>query len=159
MWAAAAIYRNGSASLVAVMFGGYRPSDDAGLKCHFSPRHVLHQCMKKRIALAILAAALLVSAVGCELYTGISVTWTIDTYQQIGTTTRVTYTVQNVGQVDLAGVNLEIGVDNGSFYQTAWTASFSLGKGQVLHGSIDIVTGTIVPVGATVLSIDMDKPA
>jgi hypothetical protein len=115
--------------------------------------------MKKRIALAILAAALLASAVGCQLYTGINITWTIDTYQQIGTTTRVTYTVQNLGQFDLTGVNLEIGVDNGSFYQTAWTADFSLSKNQVVHGTLDILTGNITPVGVTVFSIDMNKPA
>jgi len=115
--------------------------------------------MKRRIALSILAVALLAFAVGCDLYTGISVTWTIDTYQQIGTITRVTYTVQNVGQYDLTGVNLEIGVDNGLYYQTAWTADFSLSKNQVLHGTLDIVTGAITPVGVTVFGVDMDKPA
>ena len=124
----------------------------------FSPGRV-SLIMKRKIALAILAAALLAAAVGCDLYTGISVTWTIDTYQQIGTITRVTYTVQNMGQYDLTGANLEIGVDSGAFYQTAWTADFSLNKGQVLHGTLDIVTGAITPVGVTVFGIDMDNPA
>jgi hypothetical protein len=113
-----------------------------------------------RIALSILAVALLAFAVGCDLYTGISVTWNVDSYMQMGTITRVNYTVQNVGQYDLTGVNLEVGVDTGSgFYYTAWTATFSLAKNQVLHGSIDVPTGGLVPLGATILGVDTDKPA
>lgn len=116
--------------------------------------------MKKRIALSILAVALLAFAVGCDLYTGISVTWSVNSYSVSASPVHVTYTVHNVGQYDLTGVNLEIGVDTGAgFYYTAWTADFSLAKGQTLTGSIDVPTNSALPLGATVLSIDMDKPA
>ncbi len=116
--------------------------------------------MKKRIALIILSAALLVAAAGCELYTGISVSWNIESYAVTGSPVRVTYTVQNVGQFDLQGVNLQIGVDtNAGYYHTAWTSSFSLAKGEFRRATIDVPTDGYAPVGATVLSIDMDKPS
>jgi hypothetical protein len=69
--------------------------------------------------------------------------------------------VQNVGKIDLAGVNLRIGVDvnNDLTYPVrAWTLDFSLNQNQTIHSSIDIYTG-ILPIGwATVLSVDMDNP-
>jgi len=116
--------------------------------------------MKRKIALSILAVTLLAFAVGCDLYTGISVTWNIDSVVSSGpSTARVTYTVQNVGQYDLTGVNLEFGVDTGAgFYHTAWTADFSLNKGDVQHRTIDVPTDGFAPVGAVVLSVDMDNP-
>ena len=117
--------------------------------------------MKKRIALCVLALALLAAAVGCDLYTGITVSWSVDTYTATPTSpVHVTYTVQNVGQYDLTGVNLQIGVDTGTgYYYTAWTSGFSLNKGEVRHGSIDIVTNALPAVGAAVLAVDMDSPS
>ena len=116
--------------------------------------------MKKRIALSILALGLLVAAVGCELYTGITVNWSVDGYTTTGSPVNVTYTVQNSGQYDLTGVNLEIGVDTGTgYYYTAWTPSFSLNKGEIKHGSLNIVTNNAVAIGAAVLSVDMDSPS
>jgi hypothetical protein len=116
--------------------------------------------MKKRIALFVLAAALLAAVVGCDLYTGISVNWNIDTFSTPGSPVHVTYTVQNVGQYDLSGVNLQIGVDTGGgFYYTNWTSSFSLNKGEIRHGSVDVVTNAAPVAEVTVLAIDMDKPA
>jgi len=115
--------------------------------------------MKRRIALFVAAAALLAAAAGCELYTGINVGWNVDSVAPNGGTARVAYTVQNLGQYDLTGVNLQIGVDtNAGFYYTAWTSDFSLAKGQVVHRTIDVPTNGLPPVGATVLAIDMDKP-
>jgi hypothetical protein len=115
--------------------------------------------MKRRIALSVFALALLAFAVGCDLYTGISVNWNIDTYSSPGSPVHVTYTVQNVGQYDLTGVNLQIGVDTGAgFYYTAWTSGTSLNKGDIRHGSIDLLTNGNPVVGVTVLAVDMDNP-
>jgi len=116
--------------------------------------------MKKRIALFVLAAALLVAAAGCELYTGITLNWSVDTYSPNGSPVHVTYTVRNSGQYDLTGVNLEIGVDtNTGYYYSQWTPSFSIAKGEVRHASIDIPTDAGTVYGAAVLSVDMDSPS
>jgi len=115
---------------------------------------------QKRIALSILALALLTLAVGCELYTGISVNWNVDTYTAAGTPVHVTYSTQNVGQYDLSGVNLQVGVDTGAgYYYTAWTPDFSLNKGEIRHSSIDVVTNGAPVVAVTILAVDMNKPA
>jgi len=117
--------------------------------------------MKKRIALCVLALGLLVAAAGCDLYTGITVSWSVDTYTATPTSpVHVTYTVQNVGQYDLTGVNLQLGVDTGTgYYYTAWTSSFSLDKGEIRHGGIDITTNGTSAIGAAVLAVDMDSPS
>jgi hypothetical protein len=112
---------------------------------------------------SIIVFALLAGLAGCQLYNAISVGWNIDgvTYNGLTGMTRVAYSVQNVGKIDLTGVNLRIGVDvnNDLTYPVrAWTMDFSLNQNQTIHSSIDIYTG-ILPIGwATVLSVDMDNP-
>ncbi len=116
--------------------------------------------MKKRIALSILALGLLVAAVGCELYTGITLNWSVDTYSPSGTPVHVTYTVQNSGQYDLTGVNLEIGVaTNTGYYYSQWSPSFSLNKGEIRSLSMDVPTNGASVTSAAVLSVDMDSPS
>ena len=120
--------------------------------------------MKKRIALSILALGLLVAAVGCELYTGITLTWGVTgfSHDPLSGNTTVSYWVQNRGQYDLTGVNLEIGIDtsgNGTYTYTGVTPSFSIPQGQTLYGSIVIYTGATPYYNAAVLMVDMDSPS
>ncbi|HTZ51033.1 MAG TPA: hypothetical protein VMF68_05225 [Spirochaetia bacterium] len=122
--------------------------------------------MKKRIALFVLAAALLVAAAGCELYQQINLTWSITGVTPLGGNYyQVTYTVQNLGKYDLTGVNLQIGLDvngNNTLYAADWTPSFSIAQSQFLAGSINLYyTGSVysTPYRAAVLSVDMDSPS
>jgi hypothetical protein len=117
--------------------------------------------MKNKVRIAVVIALVLAALSGCELYQAINVTWTIDGMTQIGPITRVSYTVQNLGKIDLKGVNLEIGVDmlnNGSYPLSVWTPDFSLNQNQIKYGSVDLTTGSFPLGGAMVLSIDMDNP-
>jgi hypothetical protein len=119
--------------------------------------------MRKKITLGIVAVSLLAVLAGCDLYTGISLTWDITYVQYLGNgVTRVGYTVRNVGRYDLKGVNLEIGVDvnhNQTYSATGWTSSFNLSQGQSITTSLDVVTLVDPTTGwATVLSVDMDNP-
>jgi hypothetical protein len=117
--------------------------------------------MKNRVRIAVVIALVLAALSGCELYQAINVTWSIDGMTQIGPITRVSYTVQNLGKIDLKGVNLEIGVDmagDGTYPLSKWTPDFSLDQNQIKFGSVDVTTVS-TPMGwATVLSIDMDNP-
>ena len=117
--------------------------------------------MKNTVRIAVVIALVLAALSGCELYQAINVNWTIDGMIQMGPVTRVSYTVQNLGKIDLKGVNLEIGVDmlgNGSYPISVWTPDFSLDQGQIKYGYVDLTTGS-TPLGwATVLSVDMDNP-
>jgi len=116
---------------------------------------------KNLFKLSIVFLALLAAVTGCELYTAVNVAWSIDSMTYSGGFTTVTYTVQNLGKVDLTGVNLQIGVDmsgNLTYPSRAWTTDFSLNQNQTIHGSLGFYTGSN-PLGwATVLSIDMDNP-
>lgn len=116
--------------------------------------------MKNKLRIAVVIALVLAAFTGCELYQAINVTWTTTVGSTILGVTRVSYTVQNLGKIDLTGVNLEIGVDmagNGTFIYPTWTPDFSLYQNQIKVGYVDIVTGS-VPFAAAVLSIDMDNP-
>jgi hypothetical protein len=119
--------------------------------------------MNRLLKLSTVFLVLLAGFTGCQLYNAISLAWNIDnvTYNTLTGVTRVSYTVQNVGKVDLTGVNLRIGVDvnNDLTYPTrAWTLDFSINQNQTIHSSIDIYTG-FLPLGwATVLNVDMDNP-
>ena len=119
--------------------------------------------MKKLIKVSFLAVAVLTALAGCELYNAVNVAWSVDsmTYNPITSRTNVTYTVHNMGKLDLTGVNLQIGVDvvGNVFYPSrAWTPDFSIRQDQTLFGSLDIYTGANPVGGATVLSVDMDNP-
>jgi hypothetical protein len=117
--------------------------------------------MKNMVRFAIVFAVLLAALTGCELYQAVNLTWSIDRITQLGGTTRVSYTVQNLGKIDLTGVNLEIGVDmagNGTYPISAWTPDFAIDQNQIQYRSIDLVTGGMPAGGAMVLSIDMDNP-
>jgi hypothetical protein len=117
--------------------------------------------VKGMFKLAIVLSVLLVAATGCDLYQAINIGWSINGLTPIGGFTRVSYTVQNLGKYDLTGVNLKIGVDvlgNGTYPAAQWTPDFSISQGQVLYGSIDIVTGGAPLGGAMVLGVDMDNP-
>jgi hypothetical protein len=100
---------------------------------------------------------------GCELYQAINVTWSIDsiTLVPLSGAYRISYTVQNLGKIDLTGVNLEIGADmvgNGTYFYSTWTPDFSLNQNQIKYGYVDLYTGTL-PAAAAVLSVDMDNPS
>jgi hypothetical protein len=118
--------------------------------------------MKNPVKIAIVVSIVLAVMTGCELYQAVNVGWTIDSMGPNGTYTRVSYTVRNLGKLDLTGVNLKIGVDvlgDGSYPATEWTPDFSLDQNEVRYGSIDVNTGgAFVAGGAMVLSVDMDNP-
>jgi hypothetical protein len=119
--------------------------------------------MNRPLKYSIVLLALLVGFSGCQLYNAISVGWNIDsiTYSSLTGMTRVSYTVQNVGKIDLTGVNLRIGVDmnNDLTYPVrAWTMDFSLNQNQTIRSSLDVYTGIVPLGGATVLNVDMDNP-
>lgn len=109
----------------------------------------------------IVLPALLMALTGCQLFNAINLAWSIDNVVPRATSARVSYTVRNLGKLDLTGVNLEIGVDvngDGTYPRSAWTPDFSIGQNQVLYGTLDVETG-VMPVGwATVISVDMDNP-
>jgi len=117
--------------------------------------------MKKRIALLILAIGLLAVAGGCELYTGITLTWGVINTVTSSSYTTVNYWVENQGQYDLTGVNLEFGLDTtgyGTYTYTGVTPSFSINQGQTISSSIVIYTPSYV-YNAAVLMVDMDSPS
>ena len=118
--------------------------------------------MKNLIKVSLLVLAVLTALAGCALYNGINVAWSVDSMIYSDPYEIVTYTVQNLGKVDLTGVNLQVGVDvlgNGFYPNRAWTPDFSLDQNQVKSGSISIFVGSSPAAGgATVLSIDMDDP-
>jgi hypothetical protein len=118
--------------------------------------------MKNIVKIAIVVSIVLAAVTGCELYQAVNVGWSIDGWSQVGTSTRVSYTVHNLGKLDLTGVNLKIGVDvlgNGTYPATAWTPDFDIRQNEVRYGTIDVPTGPGFPAGgATVLSVDMDNP-
>jgi hypothetical protein len=121
--------------------------------------------MKNTVRVAVVIALVLAALSGCELYQAINVTWTIDNIVALGGgTTRIYYSVQNLGKIDLTGVNLEIGADmagTGLYYPySIWTPDFSLNKNQIKSGWVDLYTGLGgPPLAAAVLSIDMDNPS
>ncbi len=87
--------------------------------------------MRKLIALSMVLVGILLVVTGCELFNGINLTWNIDSLAYHSPYTRVAYTVRNLGKYDLAGVNLEIGVDvngNETYPVSAWTPYFSTGQ-------------------------------
>lgn len=118
--------------------------------------------MKNKLRIAVVIALVLAAFTGCELYQAINVTWSIDSISSVGGGVyRINYTVQNLGKIDLTGVNLEIGADmvgNGTYIYSAWTPDFSLNQNQIKFGYVDIATGS-APFGAAVLSVDMDNPS
>lgn len=118
--------------------------------------------MKSIVKIAIVFSIVLAAVAGCELYQAVNVGWSIDGMYQVGTSTRVSYTVRNLGKLDLTGVNLKVGVDvlgNGTYPATAWTPDFDINQNQVLYGSIDVPTGPAPALGgAVVLSVDMNNP-
>ncbi|MGA2479400.1 MAG: hypothetical protein ABSG63_11685 [Spirochaetia bacterium] len=121
--------------------------------------------MKNAIKLSIALIVLLVALTGCSLYNGINLIWDWSNINPLaGNYYRVTYTVQNLGKVDLTGVNLLWGVDvNNDTYPEgqSWTSDFSISQGATLvNQTIDVYAlgGVIPPLNAMVLSVDMDKP-
>ncbi len=116
---------------------------------------------KRKIAFSFVVLTVLTALSGCPLFNGINLAWNIDSVVYLGGLTRVGYTVQNLGKYDLKSVNLQIGVDingNLTYPLKAWTMDFNIDQNQILHGSLDLLTG-VAPAGwATVLSIDMDNP-
>jgi hypothetical protein len=117
--------------------------------------------MKSKLRIAIVIVLVLAAFTGCELYQAINVTWTTTVAPTVGNITRVSYTVTNLGKIDLTGVNLEIGVDMagfGTYVYPTWTPDFSLDRNQTKYGYVDIYTVT-QPYAAAVLSVDMDNPS
>jgi hypothetical protein len=122
--------------------------------------------MKNAIRLSIALIVLLVALTSCTLYNGINLIWDWSNINLLaGNYYRVTYTVQNLGKVDLTGVNLLWGVDvNNDTYPEgqSWTSDFSISQGATLvNQTIDVYApGGIIPpsLNAMVLSVDMDKP-
>lgn len=117
--------------------------------------------MKNLVRYSIIVVALLVSLTGCELFNAINLAWNIDNVIPGVPFTHVTYTVRNMGKLDLTGVNLQVGVDvlgNGAYPCSAWTPDFSIGQNQTRYGSIDVPTPSLPAGWATVISVDMDNP-
>jgi hypothetical protein len=119
--------------------------------------------MKNAIRLSIALIVLLLALTSCTLYNGINLIWDWSLIQNLAPYYRVHYTVQNLGKVDLTGVNLLWGVDvNGDTLPDgqAWTPDFSLSQGQTVSTTVDVYTlvAPSAPLEATVLSVDMDKP-
>ena len=64
--------------------------------------------MKNRVRIAVVIALVLAAFSGCELYQAINVTWSIDGIAPLGGGMyRISYTVQNLGKIDLTGVTLK----------------------------------------------------
>jgi hypothetical protein len=119
--------------------------------------------MKNLIRVSFLVLVVLTALTGCELFSGINVAWSITSVSYYPDHATVTYTVQNLGKVDLTGVNLQIGVDmvpdSFTYPMRGWTPDFDLHQNQVKFGALDVFTGTqpVMNSWATVLSIDLDK--
>ena len=121
--------------------------------------------MKNAIRLSIALIVLLVALTSCNLYNGINLIWDWSFINPLaGNYYRVTYTVQNLGKVDLTGVNLLWGVDvNNDTYPEgqSWTSDFSISQGATLvNQTVNVYApgGVTPPLNAMVLSVDMDKP-
>ena len=121
--------------------------------------------MKTALKLCVVVLLLLFVLTACDLYNGINVGWSINTFGGSASLAHVTYTVQNLGKYDLTGVNLEIGAYVASTftgYISAWTTpDFNLAQNEIKSGSIDIDISpysVAFVTGAAVLGVDMDKP-
>jgi len=117
--------------------------------------------MKYAIRLGVALIVMLVALTSC-LINDIDLQWGIVALSGTAGHTLVTYTAANIGNYDLTGIKLHIGLDtnaDGLYDYIAWTASFSLSKNQSVAQSMDFIGA---PFSATaiayVLEVAMDKP-
>jgi hypothetical protein len=117
--------------------------------------------------LLLLAFAVPLSLSSCDLFNAINLYYVIDdvfdypAFQYA----RIDYTVENMGRIDLTGVNIRFGVDttgNGDYTDSAdgdaWTMDFNIDAGEVRSGTINVrYTGTSA-VSAAIIGVDMDNP-
>jgi hypothetical protein len=115
--------------------------------------------MKAIAKLGALVLCVLVAFTACDLFTGITVQWTVNVVGASSSVATIDYTAYNSGLYDLTGVNLQIAAlsSTGAECGRAWTPSFSLAQGQYYYGTIYLNT-SVQAYDATVLAIDMDKP-
>ena len=115
--------------------------------------------MKAIAKLGALILCVLIGFAACDLFTGISVTYTATLSSSTASSATVYYTATNVGAYDLTGVNLEIAAlsSTGTICGSTYTPSFSLAQNSTYSSYITFGTFT-TPVDAKVVGVDMDKP-
>jgi hypothetical protein len=121
--------------------------------------------MNKLIKFGFLLILLSVFAMsGCSMWNQIWLNWTIDYVEQNGSFARVHYTVENVGEFDLTGINLTFGIDingDGIIDHTGRGSTFELKENEsdsrtdTVYIYSDLVTAS---TRAEVTSFDIDNP-